>query len=69
MAKEPLLIRLAVAQSLPDVPRAREKYDEDRDALLVLTPSGWEPAIDTPGGARETKKADVETGEDQKDRW
>jgi hypothetical protein len=69
MAKLPLLLRLAVPQIADDRPPTPELYDEVRDVLLVRTSGGWKPAIDTPGGGRTTKKSDVETGEDQKDRW
>jgi hypothetical protein len=39
------------------------------DLLLVEVEGVWTPAIDAPGSSPETKKADLEKGEDRKDRW
>jgi hypothetical protein len=66
-ARRPLLLRMAQRQE----PRPGEQttYDTATDELLVLVAGRWIPAIDSPKGGPSTKKADVETGEDQKDRW
>ncbi len=65
-AMKPLLVRLAEVQDLRDSPEAR--YDESLDELVVKHGSEWIPALDS-GESPETKKADLEKGEDQKDRW
>ena len=65
----PLLFRAARTQTLATEDGAPTRYDADRDELLVLLEGRWMPAIDSPSGGPGTKKADVETGEDQKDRW
>ena len=67
MDDRPLLLRLARAQEVPA--GQPTKYDSTRDELLILEGDEWVPAIDSPAGAPRTKKADVETGEDTKDRW
>ena len=63
----PLLFRMATPQREQRSQLCR--YDDDLDELLVLVSGRWTPAVDSPTGGRNTKKADVETGEDQKDRW
>jgi hypothetical protein len=65
--KRPLLLRLAQRQE--PKPGEPTLYDMATDELLVLVDGRWIPAIDSAEGGRSTKKADVETGEDQKDRW
>lgn len=63
---KPLIVRLAEAQQLRASPEMR--YDETLDELVVKDGSNWIPALDS-GESPETKKADLEKGEDQKDRW
>jgi hypothetical protein len=63
---KPLIIRLAESQRLRTGPDAR--YDESLDELTVMSEFGWIPALDS-GESPETKKADLEKGEDQKDKW
>ena len=63
----PLLLRMARPQTRSVGEPTR--YDPELDELLVRTAGRWVPAIDLPTGGPRTKKADVETGEDQKDRW
>lgn len=63
----PLLLRLS--QTEEPSPGQPTRYDADRDELLVLADGNWVPAIDSPRGAPMTKKKDIETGEDSKDRW
>jgi hypothetical protein len=46
----------------------RVRYDADRDIALVLRDGNWVAAI-VAGSGPQTKKADIEKGEDQKDRW
>ncbi len=67
MGGKPLLFRATRDQA--SSPGERTRYDDERDELLVLVDGSWIPAIDSPDGGPRTKKADVETGEDQKDRW
>jgi hypothetical protein len=50
------------------VARQATRYDKTEDQLLVLEGKVWIPAIDAKEPPR-TKKADIEKGEDQKDRW
>jgi hypothetical protein len=50
-------------------PELPSRDDAARDELLVLVEESWVPAADSPRGGPKTKKHDVETGEDQKDRW
>lgn len=64
--RRPLILQMARSQAAS--PRQATKYDAGRDELLVLEAGRWVPAVESAGGLR-TKKADVETGEDQKDRW
>lgn len=64
---KPLIVRLARPQEPGDQPR-EARYDEELDELTVLDSGGWIPALDS-GESPETKKADLEKGEDQKDRW
>lgn len=67
LPKLPLLIRMATPQKAhPGLP---SRYDAERDELLVQIDGEWIPAVDSPQGGPKTKKHDVETGEDQKDRW
>ncbi len=63
---KPLIVRLAEAQQLRASHEVR--YDETLDELVVKDGSKWIPALDS-GESPETKKADLEKGEDQKDRW
>ena len=65
--RRPLILQLARPQK-PSRAQAT-KYDGDRDELLVREAGRWVPAVDSAVGGLRTKKADVETGEDQKDRW
>ena len=66
-ANRPFLLRLAVRQHAS--PGEPTMYDNDRDELLMKVDGNWIPAVDSPKGSPDTKKADVETGEDSKDRW
>jgi len=43
-----------------------ERYDEDRDELLVELHGQWIPAATHPDGPPRTKKFDIERGEDMK---
>jgi hypothetical protein len=63
----PLLLRMAQEEESSHGEPTR--YDAATDELLVFVDGQWVPAIDSPHGSPSTKKADVETGEDQKDRW
>jgi hypothetical protein len=47
---------------------ARTRYDPKVDMSFVRSDGVWTAAIDHNRHAR-TKKADIEKGEDQKDRW
>jgi hypothetical protein len=63
---KPLLLRIARPQRIIQGPAT--KYSDDLDELLVLEGDGWVPALDS-DQKPETKKADLEKGEDMKDRW
>ena len=65
--RKPLLFTMARRQT----PQAGEPvmYDQELDQLLMLENGSWVAAIDAAGGGSKTKKMDVETGEDEKDRW
>ncbi len=43
-----------------------ERYDDDRDELLIEHDGIWIPAATHPDGPPKTKKADIERGEDVK---
>lgn len=62
----PLLLQFARSQVRVAAPPSR--YDEDLDELVVADSGRWVPALDSTEKP-ETKKADLEKGEDQKDRW
>ena len=70
-AKQPFLLRFAQpclspgrAQTSPDF-----AYDDSIDLVVWLGDEGHPPAIDAaPEGGPPTKKADIEKGEDAKDR-
>ena len=42
------------------------RYDTVLDEMLVRRDGVWVPVTDLPKGGPSTKKADIETGEDQK---
>ena len=63
---KPLIVRLAEMQEPRPSPETR--YDEERDELVVKEGDHWIPALDS-AESPETKKADLEKSEDQKDRW
>ena len=63
---KPLLLRIARPQRIVQAPPA--KYSDELDELLVLDADGWVPALDS-SQKPETKKADLEKGEDMKDEW
>ena len=60
----PWLIDLATAQRDPGPHPGRPIYDDERQMTFLREPV-YEPAIDSASGIS-TKKADRETGEDQK---
>lgn len=63
----PLIVALARTQE--PRPLRPYRYVEADDALCIEIDGAWVAAIDAPGEAPETKKADLERGEDQKERW
>ena len=67
MTQTSFLARLARPQR-----RARRServwYDDASDMLMVRRNGRWVPGIDA-SESPATKKADIEKGEDQKDRW
>jgi hypothetical protein len=64
--QEPLLLLLAREQA-PASPRPDgERYDNDLDQLVVLDGNTWVCAATRPDRPPQTKKADVERGEDVK---
>jgi hypothetical protein len=60
-----LFLALAEKQT-PNVEPVAERYDEDRDELLVERDGQWIPAATHPDGPPRTKKYDIERGEDMK---
>ncbi len=60
-----LFLALAEAQA-PNLAAVVERYDEDRDELLIEHEGNWVPAATRPGGPPRTKKEDIERGEDMK---
>lgn len=67
MNEKSFLASLARTQA-PSRPSERIRYDEALDELVVQRDGVWVPAVDTDEPPM-TKKADIEKGEDQKDRW
>lgn len=63
---EPLLLTLAREQEPPVPGATSERYDEALDQLLVLADESWVPAATRPERPPQTKKADIERGEDVK---
>lgn len=61
----PLFLELAERQA-PKLDTLAERYDEDRDELLIQHNGDWIPAATHPDGPPRTKKADIERGEDIK---
>lgn len=58
-------------RATPQVARAERqltRYDQSSDELMVLESGTWIFATESKDPPR-TKKADIEKGEDQKDRW
>jgi hypothetical protein len=67
LAVKSMLGRLAQEQGLRARPEPT-RYSDALDVLLVRREGRWKPAVwekEPP----QTKKADIEKGEDQKDRW
>lgn len=64
-SKPSLFLELAERQE-PRLNTVAERYDEDRDELLMEHNGAWIPAATHPDGPPRTKKADIERGEDIK---
>lgn len=62
----PLLLLLAQEQDVAADRPADERYDDELDQLLVLVGGSWVPAATRPDRPPQTKKADLERGEDVK---
>lgn len=62
----PLLLLLAQEQEPAADRSADEWYDDDLDELLVFDHGTWAPAATRPERPPQTKKADLERGEDVK---
>jgi len=65
MIQSSLFLTLSEKQT-PNVNPVAERYDEDRDELLVERGGQWIPAATHPDGPPRTKKHDIERGEDMK---
>lgn len=63
-SETPWLLDLASIQTESDAPSGRQVYEDEAQMTYVREPT-YEPAIDS-AVAVATKKADRETGEDQK---
>jgi len=61
----PLFLVLAESQA-PKPDTVVERYDDERDELLIEHNGVWIPAATHPDGPPMTKKADIERGEDVK---
>ncbi len=62
----PLLLLLAQDQEPAAERPGDERYDDELDQLLVLDGGSWVPAATRPERPPQTKKADLERGEDVK---
>lgn len=62
----PWLIRLATDRPEPSAPGTAASYDSEKQLSIV---DGTDVAVIDADGPPQTKKADRESGEDQKARW
>lgn len=66
MATQPSLFLMLAERQTPKLDAVAERYDEDRDQLLIEYDGHWIPAATHPEGPPRTKKFDIERGEDMK---
>jgi hypothetical protein len=68
LERRPWLLARATITARPEVDAGDTRYDMGSQMTVVRLSSGEQPAIDMrlPPAS---KKADIEKGEDQKDRW
>jgi hypothetical protein len=67
LTKTPWLLSLATKQR-GRVPTGPIRYDADQQIAVVEQAGELVPAVET-RAPTQTKKADIEKGEDRKDRW
>jgi len=66
MTTQPILFLALAERQVPRLDPVAERYDEDRDQLLIEQGDRWIPAATHPDGPPRTKKHDIERGEDMK---
>jgi len=66
MTTQPSLFLVLAERQASKLDTVAERYDDDRDELLIEHDGIWIPAATHPDGPPKTKKADIERGEDIK---
>ncbi len=66
MTTQPSLFVVLAERQGSELDTVAERYDDDRDELLVECDGIWISAANHPDGPPKTKKADIERGEDIK---